>query len=136
MKKSNSIFQKIVLITGILNFPIGLMMIVPALLKPDPESLITTVVVGAFIMFAGTTLIWSTKDLQTRASIVVWNGLVRGIGVLSVVYTTTIGIVPTEQLVVTGLDFILFLIYIIGSVKITGISFINLLLAKNIQVYK
>ena len=136
MKKSNSIFQKIVLITGILNFPIGLMMIVPALLKPNPESLITTVVVGAFIMFAGAALIWSTKDLQTRASIVVWNGLVRGIGVLSVVYTTTIGIVPTEQLVVTGLDFLLFLIYIIGSVKITGISFINLLLAKNIQVYK
>ncbi|MGQ1910737.1 hypothetical protein ACT3CE_13235 [Marinifilum sp. RC60d5] len=136
MKKSNSIFQKIVLITGILNFPIGLMMIVPALLKPNPETLITTVVVGAFMMFAGTTLIWSTKDLQTRASIVVWNGLVRGIGVLSVVYTTTIGIVPTEQLVVTGLDFLLFLIYIIGSVKITGISFINLLLAKNIQVYK
>ncbi|MRT92889.1 hypothetical protein [Ancylomarina sp. 16SWW S1-10-2] len=131
MQKLSNIFRKIVLITGILNFPIGLMMIVPAFINPNPETLITTVVVGAFIMFAGATLVWSSRDLQTRASIVVWNGLVRAIGVLTVIYTTTIGNVPMEQIVITGLDLMLALIYTIGSVKVTGISFGKLLSGKS-----
>ncbi len=131
MHNISNIFRKIVLITGILNFPIGLMMIVAALMNPNPETLITTVVVGAFIMFAGATLVWSSRDLQTRASIVVWNGLVRAIGVLTVTYTITIGNVPMEQIAITGLDLMLALIYTIGSVKVTGISFGKLLLGKS-----
>ena len=131
MSKTSNIFQKTVLITGILNFPIGLGMMVPAVMNPNPETFITSVVVGAFIIFAGAALVWSSRDLQTRASIVVWNGIVRAIGVLAVSYTTTIGHVPTEQIVVTGLDLMLAFIYTIGSVKVTGISFGKLLLGKS-----
>lgn len=131
MHKMKNIFKKFILITGVLNFPIGLMMIIPAFMNPNPDTLITTAVVGAFIMFAGASLIWSSRDLQTRASIVLWNGLVRGFGVITVSYTASIGHVPVELIVVTFLDFMLFIICTFGSVKVTGIPFRKLVLGKN-----
>ena len=133
MNRTSNLFRQIVFIAGILNFPIGLMMIVPALLNPAPETLITTTVVGAFILFAGAALIWASRDLKTRTPIVVWNGLVRGFSVLIVSYTAVIGHVPVEQLVVTGLDLILAIIFTVGSVQITGTPFVKLVFASGLE---
>ena len=126
-----NIFQKIVLISGILNFPIALGLMIPALINPNPETLITTVVLGAFMMFAGASLIWAYNDINQRASLVVWNGIVRLIGVCTVIYTASISTVGMDQMLITTMDFLLFLIFTIGSVKFTGKSFVSLLLGKN-----
>lgn len=128
--KMENVFRKIVVITGILNFPIGLMMMLPALMSPNPETLVTSVVVGAFLMFAGAALVWASKDIEHRASIIVWNGIVRLIGVTTVSYLGSMATIPTEQIVISAMDFALFLIYSIGCVKITGKSFVTLLLGK------
>jgi len=124
------VFLKIVLISGILNFPIGLGMIVPSLHKPNIETIIPNVVAGLFILFAGAVLIYSSKDIQTRAPFIVWSGIVRFFGAITVFYTSTIGIVPKEMILISFLDVLLALTYFVGCVKYTKISFIKLLIGK------
>lgn len=128
MSKTTSLFQKFVFITAIFNFPIGIGMIGQALYAPNPDTLSISVPLGAFIIFAGAALIWASQNLQNRAPIIVWSGLVRLVGFASVLFTASIGTVPTTFIAIAGMDLILALIYIIGSSKITGISFRKLLL--------
>lgn len=130
MKNSNNLFKKFVLITGIFNFPIGIWMIIEALSNKTGESLITNAVSGEFILFAGAALLWSLKDLATRAPIIVWNGLVRFFNVLFIIYASTNGDVPEPMLYITGMDLILAVVYIFGSAKITGLSLSKLILGK------
>lgn len=130
MSKTTSIFQKFVFITAIFNFPIGIGLIAQALYAPNPDTLTISVVLGAFIIFAGAALMWAAQNLQNRAPLVVWNGLVRIVGFASVLFTASIGTVPSAFLVIGGMDLILALIYIIGSSKATGIPFSKLLFGK------
>ena len=60
-------FKKFVLITGALDFPIGLAVAVPAVLDPQPGNFTALVTLGAFLCFAAAALMWSAQDLQTRA---------------------------------------------------------------------
>ena len=130
MKKSTSIFQKFVFITSIFNFPIGIGMIIQSIVSKTGEALITNAVLGAFILFAGATLIWAIQELNTRASIILWNGLVRLFNVFLVSYATTVGEVPHAMIVMTGMDLILAITFIFGSVKVTGIPFSKLVMGK------
>ena len=123
-------FKTFVLITGLLNFPIGMGIIVQALIKSEPESLVNTVVLGAFILFAGAVLVWVSRDLNGRGSVLVWAGLVRLTAVAGVAYTFTIGSVPIEQLVISSMDLIVALIYFVGVTRHTGVSFVSLLTGK------
>ncbi|SEA51826.1 hypothetical protein SAMN05443667_10585 [Flavobacterium gillisiae] len=130
MKNSNNIFKKFVLITSILNFPIGIMMIAQAISSKTGEALITNSIAGAFIIFAGASLIWSLQDINTRASIILWNGLVRLFNVFLVSYATTVGEVPQAMLYTTGMDLVLAIVFIVGSVQVTGIPFSKLIVGK------
>jgi len=130
MKNSTNVFKKFVLITSILNFPIGIMMIIQAITSKTGEALITNSVAGAFIIFAGASLIWAIQEVNTRASIILWNGLVRLFNVFLVSYATTVGEVPQALIVTTGMDLLLAIVFIIGSVKITGIPFSKLVVGK------
>lgn len=123
-------FQKFVFITALFNFPIGIGLIAQALYEPNPDTLTISVALGAFILFAGAALIWASRTLQSRAPIVVWGGLVRFVGFASVLFTATIGTVPTAFIAIGGMDLILAFVYIIGSSKTTGIPFSKLLLGK------
>ena len=120
-------FNKFALITGILNFPFGLGMIIHALLDPQSESIVNTVVLGAFILFAGAVLIWATQDLGSRAPVIVWGGLVRLVAVAIVAYALTIGTVAIYQVVTAGMDLIVGMIYLLGSSKCTGTSIARLI---------
>ncbi len=130
MKKVTNIFKKFILITSILNFPIGLMMIIQAISSKTGEALITNSVAGAFIIFAGASLIWAIQEVNTRAPIILWNGLVRLFNVFLVSYASTVGDVPQAMIFATGMDLVLAIVFIIGSVKITGIPFSKLVLGK------
>lgn len=130
MKKSTNIFSKIVLIAGILNFPIGLGTVYQTISTKTGEDLIHGAVVGLFILFAGAALIWSTKNLNTRAPLIVWNGLVRLINVFIVAYAALGGGVTQMTLTITGMDLMLAIIFTIGTVKVTEIPFSKLVLGK------
>ena len=130
MSKIKKLFQQLVFFTGLLNFPIGLGMIIVGLYTQNPDTITITIVLGAFIINAGAMLMWASKNLQTRAPLVVWNGLVRSIGFIGVAYTVIIGISPMLFVIIGGMDFMLAFIYIIGSSKYTGIPISKLLLGK------
>lgn len=130
MKKSTNIFNKIVLIAGILNFPIGLGTVYQAVSTKTGEDLIHSAVVGLFIMFAGAAIIWATKKLNTRASLIVWNGLVRLINVFIVAYAALGDGVSQMTLTITGMDLMLAIIFTIGTVKVTEIPFSKLIVGK------
>ncbi len=131
MKNSTNIFKKLVLITGIFNFPIGLGLFFQAMSNTTAETFITGAVTGSFILFAGAALVWASNDIKTRASIIVWNGLVRLIGFSLVLYASVnFEGVSKEMIAISFMDLVLAFIYIIGSVKVTGIPFSKLVLGK------
>lgn len=123
-------FKIFVLITGILNFPIGLGVIGQALLDPRSELFAMQTAAGAFILFAGAALVWASRDLNVRAPIVVWSGFVRCVGFAVVIYTAIIATVPTEQLAIAGMDIITALVYFVGSPRHTGVPFTKLLVGR------
>ena len=125
-----NIFKKFVLITSILNFPIGIGMILQAIATKTGEALITNSIAGAFIIFAGAALIWAIQEVNTRASIILWNGLVRLFNVFLVTYATTVGEVPQAMIITTGMDLLLAIVFIFGSIKFTGIPFSKLVIGK------
>ena len=131
MSKTTSIFQKLVFIVGVFNFPIGIGLIAQALMASNPEVMPIQIAAGAFIFFAGPALMWASRNLQTRAPIVTWNGMVRLCGFLGALYTYTIGGLPTALLAIAASDLILGFIFVIGSSKDTGIPVGKLLLGKS-----
>ena len=130
MSKIKTLFQKLVFFTGLLNVPIGLGLIAQGAYAQNPDTITITIVLGAFILNAGAMLMWASQNLQTRAPLVVWNGLVRSIGFIGVAYTVIIGISPMLFVIIGSMDFMLAFIYIIGSGIYTGIPISKLLLGK------
>ncbi len=123
-------FKKFVLITGALDFPIGLAVAVPAVLDPQPENFTALVTLGAFLCFASAVLMWSAQDLQTRAPIVVWQGLVRLIAVAGILYAVATGMAEMNQIAVGVFDGVVCAVYFVGCVKLTGVSPAQLLLGR------
>jgi len=131
MNKTNSLFQKIVFIAGVFNFPIGMGLITHAIMTSNPEVMAIQIAFGGFVFFTGAALIWASKDLLSRAPIVVWNGLTRLCGFLGALYTFSIGDLPTALLAIAASDVIMALIFCVGSTKDTGIPFFKLLAGKS-----
>ena len=123
-------FKKFVLITGALDFPIGLAVAVPAVLDPQPENFTALVTLGAFLCFASAVLMWSAQDLQTRAPIVVWPGLVRLIAVAGILYAVATGMAEMNQIAVGVFDGVVCAVYFVGCVRLTGVSPAQLLLGR------
>ena len=123
-------FKKFVLITGALDFPIGLAVAVPAVLDPQPENFTALVTLGAFLCFASAVLMWSAQDLQTRAPIVVWQGLVRLIAVAGILYAVATGMAEMNQIAVGVFDGVVCAVYFVGCVRLTGVSPAQLLLGR------
>jgi len=131
MKKTNSFFQKLVFVAGVFNFPIGIGLITHAVMTSNPEVMPIQIAFGGFVFFTGAALIWASKDLITRAPIVVWNGLTRLCGFLGALYTFSIGNLPTALLAIAASDVIMAFILCVGSTKSTGKSFYKLLFGKS-----
>ena len=123
-------FKKFVLVTGALDFPIGLAVAVPAVLDPQPESFTAMVTLGAFLCFAAAALMWAAQDLEVRAPIVFWQGLVRLTAVAGILYAISAGFAEKEQLAVCIFDGLVCTVYFIGCVKLTGVSPVQILLGR------
>ena len=124
------VFKKFVQITALFNFPIALGIMVPEILSPQADTFTVTVALGAFLMFAGAALLWSASDIENRAPIVVWSGLVRLVGFMAVAYAASLGMAPKSFVVIAGMDLLAVFVYIFGSMKATGLSFKSLFLGR------
>lgn len=123
-------FRKFVFITGFLDIPIGLATWAAAILEPHDTHFGALMTCGAFLMFAGAALMWSAQDLNVRAPIVFWQGLVRLTAVGSILYMVPAGIAESWQYGIVAFDGIIALVYIVGTVRHTGAGFFRLLFGK------
>ena len=89
-------FKKFVFVTGALDILVGIAAGAPALLDPRPETFVPYLTLGAFLFFAGAALMWSAQDLEVRAPIVFWQGLVRLVAVISSLYAINAGLAETQ----------------------------------------
>jgi hypothetical protein len=124
------VFRKFVLVTGALDFPIGLGVLARGVLDPQAESFTALIPLGVFLCFAAAALIWAAQDLEVRAPIVFWQGLVRLFSVVGIVYAIAAGLEGAEQIAVCIFDGSISAVYLIGCVRLTGASPIQLLLGR------
>ena len=123
-------FKKFVQITALFNFPIALGMIISALIAPQADTLIITVVLGISFMFMGAALLWAISDIKARAPIIVWNGLVRMVGFITVAYAVSLGVAPMVFVIISVMDLITAFVYIIGSMRVSELPFKSVFLGK------
>jgi len=123
-------FKKFVQITALFNFPIALGMIISALIAPQADTLIITVVLGISFMFMGAALLWAISDIKARAPIIVWNGLVRMVGFITVAYAVALGLAPMVFVIISVMDLITAFVYIIGSMRVSELPFKSVFLGK------
>lgn len=123
--------RKFILVTGALDIPIGIATIAAALLvKPYDTHFGALVTCGAFLMFAGAALMWASADLQTRAPIAFWQGFVRLTAVGVILYMVPAGLAETWQYGVVAFDGLIALVYIVGTMQLTGAGFWALLFGR------
>jgi hypothetical protein len=124
------VFKKFVFITGALDFPIGLAVLARGILDPQAESFTALIPLGVFLCFAAAALMWAAQDLEVRAPIVFWQGLVRLFSVVGIVYAIATSLEGPEQIAVCIFDGIISATYLIGCVRLTGVSPAQLLLGR------
>lgn len=73
-----------VFITGALDVLLGIWIALPGVLHPEPATFLNSIMLGAFLIFCGVVLMWASKDLRTRAFVVLWQGLVRATAVTAI----------------------------------------------------
>ena len=123
--------RKFILVTGALDIPIGIATIAAALLvKPYDTHFGALLTCGAFLMFAGAALMWASADLRTRAPIAFWQGFVRLTAVGVILYMVPAGLAETWQYGVVAFDGIIALVYIVGTMQLTGVGFWALLFGR------
>lgn len=124
--------KKFVFITGALDVPIGLAAIAAALFEPHDAHFGALMAVGAFLLFAGAALMWSTADLKVRAPIVFWQAFVRLTAVASILYMVPAGLAESWQYAVVVFDGVIAIVYIVGMLRLTGAGFWRLMLGRSV----
>ena len=123
-------FERVVFWSGIWNVGLGLILITPPIREflglqvPNP---FWPCIVAAFLWYTAATLILSARDVQTFASVIYWEALLRfaAVALLIAYGFTYVGVVPTVLFAVT--DFAWGLVYLTGLQRVTGRSQASLL---------
>ncbi|WP_159822248.1 hypothetical protein [Colwellia sp. 20A7] len=124
-------FKKFVQITALFNLPVALGIIISVLITPQADTFIITVVLGASFILMGAALLWAASNIKARASIIVWNGLVRLVGFIAVTYASSLGLAPDAFIYISLMDLVTAFVYIIGSMRVSKLPFKSLLLGKS-----
>lgn len=119
--------RKFVFVTGALDFFVGAGSWAGALLNPQPGSFVALITLGTFLMMAAACLMWASEDIETRAPVVFWQGLVRLSAAGSVLYAVPAGLSENWEYVLFAFDGPVGLAYVLGSMRVTGLSFAGML---------
>jgi hypothetical protein len=119
--------QKFVYITGALDFLVGAATWGGALYDPQPGQFVALMTLGTFLMMAAACLMWASKDMENRSPVIFWQGLVRLTAVCSVLYAVPNGLSQSWEYSLVAFDGTIGLTYVIGMMKVTGLSPIALL---------
>lgn len=124
--------QKFVYITGALDFLVGAGTWAGALSDPQPGQFVAFMTLGTFLMMAAACLMWASKDMENRAPVIFWQGLVRLSAVCSVLYAVPAGLAPPPMYALVVFDGAIGLTYVIAMARVTGCSPLELLQCKTV----
>jgi hypothetical protein len=122
--------QKFVYITGAIDFLIGAGTWAGALADPQPGHFVVYMTLGMFLMMAAACLMWASRDMENRAPVIFWQGLVRLTAVCSVLYAVPAGLSQPWEYALVVFDGFIGLTYVIGMARVTGCSPVELLLCR------
>ncbi len=116
--------------TGALDFLVGAAAWAGALSNPQPGSFVGFMTLGAFLMMAAACLMWASADIAGRYPVIFWQGLVRLTAVCAVLYAVPAGLSEQWEYALVVFDGVIGLTYVIGSLRVTGLSPVAALLCK------
>ena len=119
--------KKFVYWTGALDFLVGVATWGGAFYNPQPDQFVALMTLGAFLMMAAACLMWASEDMERRAPVIFWQGLVRLTAVSAVIYAIPNGLAESWQYALVAFDGTIGLTYVIGMVRVTGQSPVALL---------
>jgi len=123
------LLQKFVYVTGAFDFLVGIASWVGALADPQP-AFVGLMTLGMFLFMAAACLMWASKDMKRRAPVIFWQGLVRLMAVGSMLYAIPAGLAETWGYGLVVFDGLVGLTYVIGMMRVTGCTLIELLCCK------
>ncbi len=127
--------KKFVYWSGAFDFVVGIATMGAAIYNaghaPVPGQFTSLMTLGMFLCMAAACLMWASNDIKNRAPVLVWQGLVRLTAVSSIIYAVPHGLAqsPYEYSLIP-FDGTIGIVYILGSLKVTGCSFFQLLMCK------
>lgn len=126
--------KKFVFWTGASDYLVGLATwggaIGVAMAEPDKGRFVPLITLGTFLLMAAACLVWASRDLVARAPVVFWQGLVRLSAIAGVLYAVPHGLSETWEYGLLAIDGPIGLTYVIGSMRVAGRSFVDLLLCR------
>lgn len=122
--------QKFVYWTGLLDFLVGAATWGAALADPQPGQFVPLMTLGTFLMMAAACLMWASKDMVNRSPVIFWQGLVRLTAVSAVLYAVPNGLSESWEYSLVAFDGVIGLTYVIGMMKLTGLSLPGLLMCR------
>jgi hypothetical protein len=124
------VLAKFVYWTGAFDFIVGAATWGGALYEPKPGQFVSLMTLGMFLMMAAACLMWASKDMEKRYPVMFWQGLVRLTAVSAVIYAVPNGLSESWEYSLVAFDGTVGLVYVIGSMKVTGQSFFDCLMCK------
>lgn len=125
--------QKFVFITGALDYLVGAATWAGALYDPQPGQFVALMTLGTFLMMAAACLVWASKDMENRAPVIFWQGLVRITAAASVLYAVPHGLSQPWEYGLVAFDGTVGLIYVVGMMRVTGGSLFDMLQCKTMR---
>ena len=124
--------QKFIWWTGLLDFLVGAGSWVGAFAiataaEPALGQFVPLMTLGTFLMMAAALLMWSSHDMANRAPVFFWQGLVRLSAISGVIYAVPHALGDSWEYALLAIDGPIGLVYVIGAMKVTGCSFVQLL---------
>ena len=95
--------------------------------QPVMGQFFPLITLGTFLMMAAALLMWSSHDMANRAPVIFWQGLVRLSAVSAVIYAVPHQLSEHWEYALLAIDGPIGLVYVIGAMKVTGCSFVQLL---------
>ena len=127
--------QKFIWWTGLSDFLVGAGTWAGAVgvaMAPEPVlgQFVPLSTLGTFLMMAAALLMWSSHDMENRAPVFFWQGLVRLSAVLAVCYAVPNQLSESWEYALLAIDGPIGLVYVLGASRVTGSSFSELLACK------
>lgn len=126
-------FSAFVLVTGVLDLLLGLVVAFPALRNPGPNNYLNPIMIGAFLVFCGAALMWSSQNVRDRGPIIFWQGLVRVAAVIAILVGVNFGWVEQKNLAAAVMDGIIGPTYLIGVCRVLRRSPLEVVLGKSVH---